>query len=80
MQRAKDHAPDPDKRFHYRYVSSESGSHRYSADNDMRHAPAPALGTMYLKDQDPKPRDKFYKALVWRNLNLPYAQAADKKR
>jgi len=82
VQRASAHAPDPDKRFHYRYVASEFmwQAAQYLPDNDMKCASALYWGGVYLKYRDPQAADKFYKALVWRNRNLPYAQAADAKR
>jgi hypothetical protein len=82
LQRASAHAPEPDKRFHYRYAASELMWHaaEYLPDNDLKCASALYWGGVYLENRDPQAADKFYKALVWRNLNLPYAQAADQKR
>ena len=82
VQRAKDHAPKPDKRFHYRYVASDLmwQAAEYLPDNDLKCASALYWGGIYLKARDPQAADRFYKALVSRNRNLPYAQAANKKR
>lgn len=82
LQRASANAPDPDKRFHYRYTASEFmwNTAQLLPDNDLKCASALYWGGIYLEHRDPQAADKFYKALVWRNLNLPYAQAADKKR
>ncbi len=57
VQRAKDHAPDPDKRFHYRYVASDLmwQAAEYSPDNDV-NAPAPCTGAACTsKTETPKP-------------------------
>ncbi len=82
LQRAAAHAPEPDKRFHYRYVASGLmwQAAQYLPDNDLKCASALYWGGAYLQNRDPQAADKFYKALVWRNLNLPYAQRADKLR
>ncbi len=82
LQRASTNAPDPDKRFHYRYTASELmwNAAQFLPDNDLKCASALYWGGVYLEDRDPQAADKFYKALVWRNLNLPYAQTADQKR
>ncbi|MCL4693677.1 MAG: hypothetical protein KJ060_14350 [Candidatus Hydrogenedentes bacterium] len=82
LQRASANAPDPDRRFHYRYTAAGLmwNAAQYLPDNDLKCASALYWGGVYLEHRDPQAADKFYKALVWRNLNLPYAQAADKKR
>ncbi|GMV93376.1 MAG: hypothetical protein AMXMBFR82_31540 [Candidatus Hydrogenedentota bacterium] len=82
LQRASANAPDPDKRFHYRYTAAGLmwNAAQYLPDNDIKCASALYWGGVYLEHRDPQAADKFYKALIWRNLNLPYAQAADKKR
>ena len=49
-------------------------------DNSPLGAQALYLGGSYIKDRDPQFADKFYKALVWRNWELPYAQKANELR
>ncbi|MCC6490396.1 MAG: hypothetical protein IT364_23125 [Candidatus Hydrogenedentes bacterium] len=81
-QRAKAHAPEMERRFHYRYLAAYLmwRSADYLPDNDLRTMRALYQGGMYIQNRDPEAADKFYKALVWRNPKMPYAQEADKKR
>ncbi len=76
------HLPQPYMRFHYRYQAANmmwEAAHLLP-DNDMRTAKALYLGGIYLKNKHPQLADKYYKALVRRNRNLPIGQAADKRR
>jgi hypothetical protein len=81
-ERAAAHAPEPNQRFHYRYVASDLmwQAAQCLPDNDLKCASALYWGGTYLQNRDPQAADRFYKTLVWRNLNLPYAQRADKLR
>ncbi len=77
--RAARHAPEPDKRFHYRYYAAElmwrcAG---LLPDNDELTARALYTGGIYLEKRDPAAADRFYKALVTRCRKLPIGKEAD---
>lgn len=81
-ERVARHAPEPNIRFHYRYTAADLmwQSAAWLPDNDPATVRALYWGGSYLQNRDPQAADKFYKALVWRNLNMPYAREANKKR
>ncbi len=72
-------APNPVKRFHYRYVAADLMWQVAEAlpDNDPLMLYALYQGGAWIKDRDPQAADRFYKAMVRRCPNLPYAQEAD---
>jgi hypothetical protein len=82
LARAKQNAPTPDKRFHYRYTAADLmwRCAQLLPDNNAMTARALYEGGMYLKNRDPKAADRFYKALVRRNPNLAIAREADTLR
>lgn len=74
--------PDPNKRFHYRYVAAE---HAWAAaqllpDNSEQLAQILYEAGCWLKDRDPKYADRFYKALVNRCGNTALGKAANNAR
>ncbi|MBX7257516.1 MAG: tetratricopeptide repeat protein [Candidatus Hydrogenedentes bacterium] len=80
MRRVWRSAPVPNKRFHYRYVAADLMWQAAQAlpDNDPLTLYALYQGGAYIKGRDPQAADRFYKAMVRRCPNLPYAQEADK--
>ncbi|NUM56495.1 MAG: hypothetical protein HUU46_22920 [Candidatus Hydrogenedentes bacterium] len=76
-------APQPNHRFHYRYTAAELmwQSALNLPDNDIETMRALYTGGKYLLSMDDyRAANKFYRSLVWRNLNMPYAQLADRTR
>ena len=71
-----------EKRYHYRYRASEITWHAASMLPNQDEATMQALfwGGTWHKVRDPQYADRFYKALVRRNLPLPLAQEADTLR
>ncbi|MDZ4860090.1 MAG: hypothetical protein SGI88_14020 [Candidatus Hydrogenedentes bacterium] len=82
MRRAREHLPSPNKRFHYRYVAADLmwQSAALLPNDDIETLRALWTGGMFIQSRDPQAANKFYRSLVWRNANLPYAQHADKRR
>ena len=82
LRRVQASAPGPDRRFHYRYVAADLmwQAAQMLPNNDVDTMYALYTGGSYLKTRDPLAANKFYRALVWRNLNMPYAKEADKLR
>ncbi len=82
MQRVWKSAPSPVKRFHYRYVAADLmwQAARVLPDNDPKTLSVLYEGGSWIKDRDPKAADQFYKAIVRRCPNLPYAQEAERIR
>jgi tetratricopeptide (TPR) repeat protein len=72
----------PYERFHYRYRAADLmwECAELLPDNDSLTAHALYLGGVYLKNDDPKQADRFYKALVLRNPNLLVGRLADQLR
>ncbi|HRI89722.1 MAG TPA: hypothetical protein PK869_15720, partial [Candidatus Hydrogenedentes bacterium] len=72
----------PNKRFHYRYVAAELqwDCSALLPKNDVDNMVALWRGGTYIKNLDPAAANKFYRALVWRNLNMPYAKDTDRYR
>lgn len=73
-------APVPDKRWHYRYIAAD---HAWQAvqlmpNNTDLLARRLIEAASWIKAQDPKAADRFYKALVTRCAGTPLGQAADK--
>ena len=82
LKRLKDSAPAPNQRFHYRYTAADLmwQAAQNLPNDDIDTMRALYTGGSYLKGRDPKAANKFYRSLVWRNLNMPYAQNADRLR
>ncbi|MCC6796483.1 MAG: hypothetical protein IT366_15290 [Candidatus Hydrogenedentes bacterium] len=82
LKRLRESGPTPNQRFHYRYVAADLmwQAAQNLPDNDVETLRALYTGGSYLKNRDPKAANKFYRSLVWRNLNMPYAQEADRLR
>lgn len=80
--RARHYGPKVDKRFHYRYTAADLAWEAASLmpDDDPKTAEVLCITGNWLMMRDPKAADRFYKALVRRNPNVPLAQQADKKR
>jgi len=76
------HRPQPDKRFHYRYVAAD---HAWAAarlmpdESDCTARMLCEAGT-WLKTRDPKAADRFYKALVRRCGTTELGRQADRLR
>lgn len=82
-QRIAESAPKPNRRFHYRAVAADLmwQAAQLLPNNDVETMRALYLGGRYLSSMgDYLGANKFYRSLVWRNLNMPYAQEADRKR
>jgi hypothetical protein len=81
-ERVRASGPKPSARFHYRYVAAnlmwDAAAHL--PNNDTTTMRALYLGGLYLKDRDPEFAEKFYRELVRRNPNMPYAKETAKKR
>ena len=82
LRRLMDASPNPSKRFHYRYNAAAIA---WEAANHLPNG-HPALAYIYntaggwIKYRDPNAADRYYKALVWRNLDTDAGMEADEKR
>ena len=76
------YAPHVERRFHYRYDAADLAWRASCLMPDDHEETAQVLATagQWLKYQDPKSANRFYKALVNRNPSVPLAQEADQKR
>ena len=76
------YVPQVERRFHYRYSAANLAWRAAVFMPDDHEETAQVLSTagQWLKNQDPKSADRFYKALVNRNPSVPLAQEADQKR
>jgi hypothetical protein len=81
-RRAAINVPNPDQRFHYRWKAADLmwECAYYLPNDNVETMRALWQGGVWIKNRDPQSADRFYKALVWRNWNMPYAQRADKLR
>ena len=77
--RAARHAPVVSQRFHYRYLAADLlwCAAKYEPDNNLTTAETLYSAGTLIAARDPKEADRFYKAMVWRNLQLPYTQNRD---
>lgn len=82
LERAKQHAADPDARFHYRYQAAFLAwdAAQWMPDNDPETARMLYMAGTWLKGRDPKTADLFYKALVRRCRATELGDAADRQR
>lgn len=80
VDRVRQNAPAPDRRYHYRWKASELMWEAASLlpDNDEQTARALWYGGSWIEESDPQGADKFYKALVRQCRALPIGQEADK--
>ncbi|MCD4823740.1 MAG: hypothetical protein K8S55_03980 [Phycisphaerae bacterium] len=82
IQRVKQHAAKPPKRFHYRYIAAEYAwaAAKLMPDNSKETAQVLWEAGRWLSHHDKKFADRFYKALVKRCGNTPLGKEADKLR
>jgi len=82
LARATAHAPDPDRRFHYRYQAAFLAwdAAQWMPNNDPETAQMLYTAGLWLKARDPKTADLFYKALVRRCRGTELGDAADRQR
>lgn len=80
--RIRHYGPKVDQRFHYRYTAAEHAWQAASLlpDNSPQTAHILAIAGSWLKHRDPASADRFYKALVLRNPDVPLAREADRRR
>lgn len=81
-ERARQHKPDPDKRFHYRYIAARIAWEAASLlpNHNDETARILCLAGTWIKILDPKEADKFYKALVRRCRKTKLGSDADARR
>lgn len=77
-QRSLNSRPQPDKRFHYRYLAADLAWQAAEAMPEESVETATVLTTAgnWLKYRDPKSTERFYKALVRRCGKTPLGQTA----
>jgi hypothetical protein len=82
LQRAREHVPDPNVRFHYRYQAAFLGweAAKLMPDNSDDTAHVLYVCGSWLKDRDPQTADIFYKALVRRCRKTALGDEADRRR
>ena len=80
--RMRHYGPRIDKRFHYRHTAADLAWRAAELMPRDAEQTARVLGIAgsWLKRKEPQDADRFYKAMVRRNPNVPLAQAADQKR
>ncbi len=80
--RIRHYGPKVQQRFHYRYTAAEHAWQAASLlpDNTPQTAHILAIAGSWLKHRDPASADRFYKALVLRNPDVPLAHEADRRR
>ena len=82
LRRGEDHAADPDKRFHYRYLAAglAMDAARLMPNNSDETARVLCIAGSWLKYRDPKTADLFYKTLVRRCRKTELGAEADRRR
>lgn len=82
LRRGQEHAPNPERRFHYRYLAASLAmdAARLMPDNSDDTARVLCLAGTWLKSHDPKMADLFYKALVRRCRQTALGAEADRRR
>ncbi len=82
LQRAADHRPQPDRRFHYRYRAADLAWDAAKLMPDQSDQTALILVTAgnWIKALDPKGAERFYKALVSRCGKTELGKQASVKR
>jgi len=82
FRRAAGHFPEPNVRWHYRYIAVDHAWEAASLmpDNDDETAQMLCVAGSWIKGRDPEGADKFYKALVRRCGQTPLGVEAEKLR
>jgi hypothetical protein len=82
LQRAAQHGPGVNERFHYRYLAAELAweAARLLPNNSDETARVLCLGGSWLKNRDPRGADRFYKSLVRRCGKTALGAEADRLR
>jgi hypothetical protein len=82
LRRARNHAPEPDARFHYRYTAAALAwdAAKLMPNNSDETARVLCIAGSWLKNIDPQSADLFYKALVRRCRQTVIGRTADLKR
>ncbi len=82
LQRVANSAADPNIRFHYRYIAADLAwdAAKLMPDNSDLTATTLIEAGGWIKAQDPKAADRFYKALVTRCSTTDYGREADRLR
>ena len=82
LSRGRVHRPEPEERYHYRYVAAALAwkAAQLMPDNSDETARVLCVAGTWLKHRDPAAADVFYKALVRRCRRTALGQAADHKR
>ncbi len=82
LQRIAESAPEPDLRWHYRYVAAEYGwqAAQLLPNNDERTAQILWQSGRWVMYQNPQYADRFYKSLVRRNRKTELGKEADRLR
>jgi hypothetical protein len=82
IKRNRESAPDPDKRYHYRYQAAELAweAAKLMPNNSDETARLLCTAGSWLKYLEPKAADRFYKALVRRCRKTEIGAKADKMR
>jgi hypothetical protein len=82
MVRARQHAPYPDLRFHYRYLAAELAwqAGELMPDNSDDTARVLCIGGSWIKYLNPAKADPIYKSLVRRCRQTAIGKQADSMR
>lgn len=82
LRRARQHVPNPDQRYHYRFVAAALAweAARMMPNNDDATARVLCQAGAWIKYRDPQAADVFYKALVRRCRKTALGAEADRLR
>ena len=82
LRRGREHRPEPDNRFHYRYIAASMAWEAASLmpNNDLETAQVLCRAGSWLKARDPATADVFYKSLVRRCRKTSIGKQADEMR
>jgi len=71
-----------EERYQYRYLAADMAwkAARLMPNNSEDTARVLGIAGSWLKAEDPKAADRFYKAMIWRNWSTPLAREADQRR
>ncbi|MFT5471268.1 MAG: hypothetical protein ACI8UO_006401 [Verrucomicrobiales bacterium] len=69
-------------RFHYRHVAADLAweAAALMPNKSEETAQILCIAGRWIAGRDPKPADRFYKEMIWRNWSTPLARKADDKR